>query len=214
MGTDARGHTSPIPGETPRRQVFNDLSMTIYDIVPVANATARTTLPSTLQTAGYPVSAAKPLFVRQQDTRQYWEFDGGTWIPFSSANIGASWAADRQSGNSADNLATGSYYSVCAVSLDTFAQPGRYLINANACLTLAAAGASIIYVRVMLGATNISGDFRADWNQANGISNVPFNKVVNYSGGTGLLDLQIETANVTATIFTAGTRISATYLGT
>ena len=76
MATDARGHIAPAGGETPRRQVVNDLSLSINDPVMVANDTARA---QALVDLGS--SAARPLVVRQQDTAQYWEHNGTDWRP-------------------------------------------------------------------------------------------------------------------------------------
>lgn len=67
MATDARGHIAPAPGETPRRQVINDLSLSINDVVVVANATARAAKVVELANAGVPVSTTRPLLVWRSD---------------------------------------------------------------------------------------------------------------------------------------------------
>ena len=69
MATNARKHVVPAPGETPRRQVINDLAGSINDPVPVANATARAQLVADLaaQTPPYVPSPARPLYVHRTD---------------------------------------------------------------------------------------------------------------------------------------------------
>jgi len=74
MATNARGHTVPSAGETPSRAAIFQSLMTVNDIVPVANATARA---QKLLDLGS--SAARPLIVRQSDTGVYWEHDGTAW---------------------------------------------------------------------------------------------------------------------------------------
>lgn len=67
MATDARGHTVPAAGETPRRQAFNDLSLTVRDVVYVANATARAQLLTDLAGVGLAASATNPVYVHRGD---------------------------------------------------------------------------------------------------------------------------------------------------
>lgn len=74
MATDARGHTAPAAAEAPRRQAFNDLSLSVNDMVMATNATTRGTV---LTAVGS--SAARPLFVYQQDTDTVWRHDGSAW---------------------------------------------------------------------------------------------------------------------------------------
>jgi len=83
VATDVRKHLAPIGSETPRRQAFNDLSLSICDLVPVANTTARTQLVSDLTAAGYAPSATHPLYVFRADATAGHETeytrDGTTW---------------------------------------------------------------------------------------------------------------------------------------
>ena len=74
MATDVRGHTAPAAGETPRRQVLNDLSLSINDVVMAANPTARA---QALTDIG--ASTARALFVWQSDTEELWVHNGARW---------------------------------------------------------------------------------------------------------------------------------------
>lgn len=78
MGTDVRKHTAPLPGETPARQVINDLSLSINDVVPVANPTERQQKYDELVAAGQN-PALRPVIVIQLDTRALWHNDGSGW---------------------------------------------------------------------------------------------------------------------------------------
>jgi len=89
MATDARKHTAPAAGETPRRQAFNDLSLSINDVVPVANDTERT---QALLDLGS--SATRVLIVRQQDTGMYWQHDGSAWRQLMLPALDATFALD------------------------------------------------------------------------------------------------------------------------
>lgn len=84
MGTDIRRHTAPLPGETPRRRSINDLSLTVNDIVPVANVTERAELVDDLNAASVGPSASRPLYVDRADAapgmRLESTIDGTTWI--------------------------------------------------------------------------------------------------------------------------------------
>lgn len=83
MATDLRGHTVPGPLETPRRAALTDLSLSIRDIVYVANATARAQLVTDLTTAGHGPSTSNPLYVHRGDAASGRELevttDGTTW---------------------------------------------------------------------------------------------------------------------------------------
>lgn len=74
MGTDARKHTVPLAGETPRRQAFNDLSLSINDIVPIANATARAQLVTDIGGAAY-----EGLTIYRQDMFWVETYLSGAW---------------------------------------------------------------------------------------------------------------------------------------
>lgn len=80
MATDVRRHTAPAAGETPRRQAFNDLSLSINDAVPVANTTERAQLVSDLTAISQAPSTSRPLLVYRADAARY-EF---TTVPVPS----------------------------------------------------------------------------------------------------------------------------------
>src|SRR5690606_33152768 len=64
---DARKHTAPHNDDTPRRQAINDLSLTVNDIVPVANTTERAQVVADLAAAGFPTGSGRPLYVHRMD---------------------------------------------------------------------------------------------------------------------------------------------------
>jgi hypothetical protein len=83
MAIDARKHVAPAAGETPRRQVINDLSLSVRDPIPVANTTERAQLVTALTAVGQAPSATNPLFVYRADApagaRLEMTQDGTTW---------------------------------------------------------------------------------------------------------------------------------------
>lgn len=83
MATDVRGHTVPAATEPPRRQALLDLSLSIRDIVYVANSTARAQLVVDLTTAGHAPSPTRPLYVHRGDAPAGQQLeqtvDGTTW---------------------------------------------------------------------------------------------------------------------------------------
>lgn len=89
MGTDIRKHTAPLAGETPSRQVINDLSLTVNDVIPIANTTARAQLVVDLTAAGFTPSQTKPLYVHRADAGAGLELevstDGTTWRTIASS---------------------------------------------------------------------------------------------------------------------------------
>lgn len=97
--TNARGHVIPSASDTSvsRATIFQEFGESIRDIVPVANTTARSTLVSTLTTAGEAPSSTKPLFVYRHDApgmhRIEWTIDGTVWVPFTGVMSFASTAA-------------------------------------------------------------------------------------------------------------------------
>lgn len=62
MATDARGHTAPAAGETPKRDAINALSLSINDFIIATNATDKAT-----KLAAIGPTASRPAFVWQTD---------------------------------------------------------------------------------------------------------------------------------------------------
>ena len=80
MATSVREHIVPAEGETPKWEAVRDGIESVNDIVPVANATARAQLLTDLTGLGQAPTAARPLYVRQGDTGDYWLHDGSAWV--------------------------------------------------------------------------------------------------------------------------------------
>lgn len=80
---DARKHEAFGPLEEPSRARFNALSLSIRDVVPVANAVEATQVAAELQAAGRPISPAYPLYVHRADAHPAspleFSVDGTTW---------------------------------------------------------------------------------------------------------------------------------------
>lgn len=79
---DARKHSAFGPDETPSRAAFNDLSLSIRDVVPVANTTERAQVLADLTDAGFPPSPSNPLYVHRADAvpaRRLEVNDGSGW---------------------------------------------------------------------------------------------------------------------------------------
>lgn len=74
MGTDVRKHTVPLAGEQPRRQAINDLSRSINDVIPIANATERAQLVTDLG------GAYAGLTVFRQDLLWEEKYVDGAWV--------------------------------------------------------------------------------------------------------------------------------------
>lgn len=64
MATDNRGHTVPAASDVPSRTTLLNLSLSMCDVVPVTNATTRTTAVTNLG-----ATTAKPLLVARADAR-------------------------------------------------------------------------------------------------------------------------------------------------
>lgn len=90
MATDVRKHAGFAAGEKPSRQAFNDLSLTVNDIVPVSGDSERIGLPALLtgQSSLYTPTAAKPLWVWQQDTEHLWRYNGSNWRDYGAGATG------------------------------------------------------------------------------------------------------------------------------
>lgn len=67
MATNTRGHTVPAAGETPSRAAIFGALLTVNDIVPVANTTARQQLVADLTAAGRGPTPSRPLYVTRAD---------------------------------------------------------------------------------------------------------------------------------------------------
>ena len=80
MATSVREHIVPAEGETPKWEAVRDGIESVNDIVPVANATARAQLLTDLTGLGQAPTAARPLYVRQGDTGDYWLHNGTAWV--------------------------------------------------------------------------------------------------------------------------------------
>lgn len=64
---DPRKHEAFGADETPSRAAFNRLSLSIRDVVPVANTTERGQVLADLTGAGFPPSVSNPLYVHRAD---------------------------------------------------------------------------------------------------------------------------------------------------
>lgn len=95
MATDVRKHKAPIGSETPKRQAFNDLSLSINDLIPVASVSERATLVTNLTSAGYPPSTSKPVVVLRADapadSNVEMSTDGTTWRAMSTTDYVSSY---------------------------------------------------------------------------------------------------------------------------
>jgi hypothetical protein len=90
MGTDARQHTAPLAGETPHRQSFNDLSLSINDFIIAANATDEASKIALLSP-----TTTRPVFTYRQDLDEIHRANGATVAIVASVALGTSgvWAA-------------------------------------------------------------------------------------------------------------------------
>ena len=97
MATDAAKHTVPAGTDGMRRQNLLDLSLSIHDIVPVANATERDSVFAALVAAGR-VPASAPVIVDRLDTGQLERRAGSTWVPIGTTRQLAAAALPSDSG--------------------------------------------------------------------------------------------------------------------
>jgi hypothetical protein len=80
MALDARRHVVPAPTEAPRRAAFDDLSLSVRDIVYVADVADRDQLVADLTAAGLGPAADRPLYVHRADLPGLeWSTDAQTW---------------------------------------------------------------------------------------------------------------------------------------
>ncbi len=86
MATDAAKHTIPAGTDGMRRQNLLDLSLSINDIIPVANATERDSVYAALVAAGR-VPASAPVRVDRLDTGLLERNTGTGWGPVSGLPV-------------------------------------------------------------------------------------------------------------------------------
>lgn len=68
MAIDARKHTVPAAGSTPRRSFIDDLSLSINDFIPVGSSTEQAQVVTDLTAKGVAPTAADPVFFYRTDT--------------------------------------------------------------------------------------------------------------------------------------------------
>lgn len=167
---DLRKHTAPAAAEVPRRQALNDLSMSINDVVPVANATERAQLVTDLTAAGYGPTAARPLFVYQAD-QPVWTAtkvtrDGTNWKSVLAGRLSAH-TARTVAGAIPNNSITGLVWdAVTLVPTGVAADTGGIAIAGGETFTVPVAGRYLVSVR-MSWAVNGTG-YRSFWLDKNG----------------------------------------------
>lgn len=88
MSIDARKHEAPAAGESPRRQTFNDLSLSINDPIPVASVTERAQVVQALADAGFPGTETDPIHLYRTDLERYETYDGTRYHVGSDTRIG------------------------------------------------------------------------------------------------------------------------------
>lgn len=76
---DARKHDTPEALEAPRRTAILDLSLSVNDIVPVANVIEQAQVVADLVDAGVAPTPALPLFTTRADGPDLEVYDGTTW---------------------------------------------------------------------------------------------------------------------------------------
>lgn len=94
MATDARNHVIPAAAGKPERADFDRLSLSINDIVPVANATARAAKVTELTAAGTPPTTSRPLLVWRADAGIGRELEVTTGSGFATYQSGSGMNAD------------------------------------------------------------------------------------------------------------------------
>lgn len=143
MTTDIRKHQAPAGGETPRRQVINDLSLSIRDPIPVANVTERAQL-----LAALPSSTSAPLYVHRADApaaaRLEYSDDGATWRPVGAVQaMGTSARASDFTGN------PGTWVDATGVITYDFVTGGMYQVIADATVSIGGA-AAVLQHRILV----------------------------------------------------------------
>jgi hypothetical protein len=127
MALDARRHVVPAPTEAPRRAAFDDLSLSVRDIVYVADIADRAQLVADLTAAGFGPASERPLYVHRVDAPAGGELertvDGQAWQSIL-AGVGQAVFASSSGGG---NLGTVWAPSAVPVTLDLTA--GRWLIH-------------------------------------------------------------------------------------
>jgi hypothetical protein len=158
MATDARKHTAPAAGETPRRQSLNDLSLSINDIIPVANTPERAQYIVDLTAAGFGPTAARPLYFNRADagggverTTNGTDF---TWI----TGPGLAWYSQRTADGSDISGVSSNHDWVpnaISVALPAGAPAGRYAIDGELVMYIDSATDTYIDRRIMWGTTEV-----------------------------------------------------------
>jgi hypothetical protein len=118
------------------------------------------------------------------------------------------WTFERESANATDNFPSGAMASLIAGTI-TDAPAGDYWIHTV--LALHAAAATSGNLRVEAGGVGLSEDMRADLNTD--VRPINFGTTYAHAGGDLTLKASFQTGSQTGTIRTAGSRISASWLG-
>lgn len=110
--TNERKQSMPLGSEKSinRQTIFKAFGLTIRDVVPVANTTARAQLVTALVEAGQGPTTDRPLVVHRSDApglhRIEYSIDGTVWVPASGALIFASKSAADSFGTSYPGMLT------------------------------------------------------------------------------------------------------------
>lgn len=164
MATDARGHTAPAAGETPRRQVINDLSLSINDPIVVANATARAAKIVELAALVPAItpSSSRPIFFFRSDALAGCELeyttDGTTFrtVPAGGSGPWSTYTPTLTAVTTSPTLGSG------AVQLGKYVQVGRtvdvqFNITFGSSGAAAGSGVYLVSLPVNMGITDMAG---------------------------------------------------------
>lgn len=158
--TDARTHTVPAAGDRPARRAFDDLSLSIRDAIPVANATARSQKLAQLAalTPSITPSTANPIEFFRADAPAGQEYEyttnGVDFWTRPGLRAGRYSATARRGGP--DEFSPTQQATAANVVLPTTAPAGLYLVTYK--VTMTCTQTSIGYLRGLWGTASVTED--------------------------------------------------------
>lgn len=180
MATDKRGHEVPTGASPARRQSLLDLSLTINDIVLVANETARTA-----KVLDLAPTSSRPAFVYQLDTAELWVHTASTGAGRPFHPRARYWRQQRTAQSavvSTTDWATG----LVTINLPADAPAGVYVARGVLFAFISGSGEISINRSVFVGSSEVDTNLRDQPVQMQASANnlgAPFEVPFAHSGG-------------------------------
>lgn len=153
MATDVRGHEVPASDDQPARSAFTNLSLSIRDIIYVANSTAQAQLVTDLAGAGITPSSSNPIYTHRASApvgrELEYTMNGTTWHAIS--------AGSRGPFAMAAGIASGSMASQSTITVSDTFPASRFTVAPLVTGILVGSAGYVSTLRVGVASTTASG---------------------------------------------------------